>query len=384
MSSLANCGFCGNACAIANGRAACTSGACAVASCNASYADCDGSPDDGCEAALNTSTANCGMCGRACTNPHGATSCVAAACVPSCSSGYANCDGNQLNGCETALNTASNCGMCGKICPANGGTPICNAGVCAIACDLTGSFALKLSIPATWPSTSVISSGNGTFVLWGKLQLTQSGNNLTGTVTTCDQVIPDFSAVVAGENYGVTYPTAIFTPTPPPPLPTSGTLSGAVPGSTLTIARSALMMGATMADPVGAWPSAASIMQLDSDADGKPGVTAPYKSGSSYRYPPVDMVATARAQSAYIASRVVFSLNGTLTSCTQSSGSAAAQDIDTHTLGCRISGGSRDCNASEQDHLDSNAPGYKTGASTFTLLKVANSATCTDVRTALP
>jgi len=39
------------------------------------------------------------------------------ACV--CNAGYANCDGNQANGCEVNLTSDSNnCGACGNVCPA--------------------------------------------------------------------------------------------------------------------------------------------------------------------------------------------------------------------------------------------------------------------------
>ena len=57
-----------------------------------------------------------GSCG-ACSNSHGTTSCSASGlCQPTCSSGYANCDMNNVNGCETQLGTTSNCASCGNSC----------------------------------------------------------------------------------------------------------------------------------------------------------------------------------------------------------------------------------------------------------------------------
>jgi hypothetical protein len=47
-----------------------------------------------------------------------------------CDSGYADCDGNPVNGCETSTDTdASNCGACGKACKVGG----CSLGVCEIS-----------------------------------------------------------------------------------------------------------------------------------------------------------------------------------------------------------------------------------------------------------
>lgn len=58
-----------------------------------------------------------GTCGS-CTNAHGTNTCSAVgSCQPSCNTGYGNCDGNNVNGCETNIFTStSNCGSCGKTC----------------------------------------------------------------------------------------------------------------------------------------------------------------------------------------------------------------------------------------------------------------------------
>jgi hypothetical protein len=200
----------------------------------------------------------------------------------------------------------------------------------------------------------------------------------------CGETGPDFVGG-ANEDYGVIYPASLFDGMALPGTPTSATLSGTAPGSSFVLARSVLLFGANMSDPInGSWPGLASIMQRDSDADTKPGLTVIYKSGGGFSYVPVNRFGSNRAIRGYLASRVVFTVNGTLTSCTRSSGSASAQDIDIRTLGCRISGDSRDCNNSERDHLDNNAPNYQTQAASYSLLKVAASAGCATVRAALP
>jgi hypothetical protein len=89
---------------------------------NTGYADCNLNPLDGCEVDTRTTAGKCGSCTNDCNNP-GAPSvnvaiCSSSAClVQSCVSGFADCDGGYLNGCEIDLrNDPSNCGTCGSIC----------------------------------------------------------------------------------------------------------------------------------------------------------------------------------------------------------------------------------------------------------------------------
>jgi hypothetical protein len=111
----------------------------AVTACPAGSANCNGKDDDGCEVTLGT-LSDCDACGSECANSHGPTICQAgtgdagAACQPTCIAGYADCDLNPNNGCETDINSDSiNCGSCGKACSANGGTPLCVGGKCGVS-----------------------------------------------------------------------------------------------------------------------------------------------------------------------------------------------------------------------------------------------------------
>jgi len=133
--SPANCGTCGRACSVTNGTAGCAAGSCTVAACNPGFGDCDSSPNNGCETNLNTTPSSCGSCGRACTVANGAPGCVGGACtVASCNPGFADCDNNPANGCETNLNsTPSSCGTCGRVCSTPNGAPGCIGGNCTTA-----------------------------------------------------------------------------------------------------------------------------------------------------------------------------------------------------------------------------------------------------------
>ena len=132
-----NCGACGVACAVANGTPACVVGSCRVASCLATWADCNGSVFDGCEASLN-GISNCGTCGNVCTaRANAATTCSSGTCGFTCNTGWGNCNGVATDGCETNVNTSfTNCGSCGVACPVGANaTSYCSSGVCGVTCN---------------------------------------------------------------------------------------------------------------------------------------------------------------------------------------------------------------------------------------------------------
>ena len=176
LDSTSNCGACGVACNFANAGASCTAGRCALAACDANFADCNSNAVDGCEADLRADRTHCGACatacgaGEVCSNsacaascgtgltdctgacrntqtdplacgacgnacPSGANStpfCATGACGIRCDAGFGDCDGNPANGCETALDSTTNCGGCGIACDYAHGTAACTAGVCAM------------------------------------------------------------------------------------------------------------------------------------------------------------------------------------------------------------------------------------------------------------
>jgi hypothetical protein len=134
-SSAASCGACGSACNVPNAAPACVGSACAVGACNLGFGDCNHVAADGCETLLTTS-ANCGGCGIACALPNAASSCASGTCtLTACNAGHYDCDGNPGNGCEaTPCGSGSHCatgaGCSSGVCQ-NGfcATPVCSDGV---------------------------------------------------------------------------------------------------------------------------------------------------------------------------------------------------------------------------------------------------------------
>jgi hypothetical protein len=152
LDDIHTCGSCANDCTqlplAGTTGLACTGGRCTY-ECAPGHADCAGD-GTGCAADLST-PATCGACGNDCTalpRVSGPTTCTASACTfppSSCAAGWADCNGDPSDGCETDLSLPTHCGtcttMCGAgtaLCAASGATFTCAAG-CAGTQTLCGS-----------------------------------------------------------------------------------------------------------------------------------------------------------------------------------------------------------------------------------------------------
>jgi hypothetical protein len=126
-----NCGNCGLTCPPrANAAPACQGGNCSVI-CNAGYSNCNGILADGCEVNLQSDVNNCSACGNACPQrPNAVSLCSSSNCSLVCNTGYANCNGNNTDGCEINIKTdANNCNACGFVCQAG---RVCMNGACVL------------------------------------------------------------------------------------------------------------------------------------------------------------------------------------------------------------------------------------------------------------
>jgi hypothetical protein len=128
-----HCGACGRTCEFANAGAQCLAGACVIGACAAGFANCDGDPGNGCETHLASSATHCGRCGGYCNFPNASPTCMASACaLASCGLGFANCNNLPSDGCEVDTRTnPQHCGRCGGQCPPG---EQCVSGACALIC----------------------------------------------------------------------------------------------------------------------------------------------------------------------------------------------------------------------------------------------------------
>lgn len=135
---VAHCGTCDTACVVGNGTPGCVSGECVVVACEPGFEDCDDDPLTGCEADTATSAEHCGACGTACTYSHAQGACNAGSCsFANCDDGWANCDTQLQNGCETNTNISSDhCGACDNVClQTPNSVPRCELGTCGLLCE---------------------------------------------------------------------------------------------------------------------------------------------------------------------------------------------------------------------------------------------------------
>lgn len=136
LTSIDNCGACGQTCDLPHVDERCAGGACRIGECQPPWIRCNTEDDDGCEVNASTDVQNCGGCGRVCTSLHGRPSCVNARCVIECDEGFGDCDEDASTGCETAVTDVDNCGECQRKCPDTQGEPYCVDGKCGVArCD---------------------------------------------------------------------------------------------------------------------------------------------------------------------------------------------------------------------------------------------------------
>jgi acyl-CoA thioesterase I len=126
-----------------------------------------------------------------------------------CEAGYADCDGNDANGCETNLQTSVNdCGACGNVCTSVAhGAAACASGGCTITCDAGYTFSAGACVVTQPPSSAAsmprISTGKPAYASEGTASLLTDGAYRwpyawTFTPSDCTASSPCWGAVKVG------------------------------------------------------------------------------------------------------------------------------------------------------------------------------------------
>jgi hypothetical protein len=269
-------------------------------------------------------------------------------------------------------------------------------------CDYHGTWGTMLTIPVSWMPQGltgfILASGSGIIQQWIKGERVQQGSSLTDTTVVCGITLPPFqeTATVGGETYGVVFPAALFNE-PTGFMPTflvHGAVTGFDAGSIYTTSSSAVLIGLTLSGPAtDPWPSTITT-SVDTDHDGKPGVTVNAAQGPPYSNIPVGLPALfqqpQRADRLYIALRQVTAVTGTVTDCDHISGTVTIPQIsqkpaiDSHVIGCALVDGGGDCNSSQASFVDNTQPVFTpSGKATFKSLRLPGDATCATVKAML-
>jgi hypothetical protein len=265
------------------------------------------------------------------------------------------------------------------------------------SCPTLTAFTLAVHevLQVSWPTTIGANGGTGMAHIWNRTKLAVSGNNVSGDETMgCGTALPPFTlgagAILTGGSgmIQIDIPDAEWDLPSMPKFHTQGTLAGFDIGSAVHTDPTVALVGLTMTDPLASWPDsyAGITTKVDSDGDSKDGFTAVPHAGTGFVNPPTGIGQPA-ADRLYLVSRNVIGLDGTITACDSISGTAHVPFFDNHVVGCRTTGGA-DCTTagtnSQTAFLDTNRTIYTVVSATFTAKKVADNATCTEVRAALP
>ncbi len=127
-----HCGACGEACAVANGEAACVEGACVVGACDEGHHDLDGDPRNGCEYGCFPSNDGLEACDGLDNDCDGEAD-EGLRMEEVCDGLDNDCDGETDEGFDLDADP-SHCGACGRACAAANAEVACEGGECRFAC----------------------------------------------------------------------------------------------------------------------------------------------------------------------------------------------------------------------------------------------------------
>ena len=163
--------------------------------CDATHADCNMNHDDGCEVDLS-GPGNCGMCGHACMNPNGTTTCTTQGsgwfCNPTCTAPYGACAADKTGGCTTNLgNDVDHCGDCNRPCSSAGtSSRNCVGGVCKPTCAMPYSDCSDPAAPNAdngCETNGTLDSGENDNACGGQANTTNEG---ASTTLTTNRILP--------------------------------------------------------------------------------------------------------------------------------------------------------------------------------------------------
>jgi hypothetical protein len=268
--------------------------------------------------------------------------------------------------------------------PAEGGSgaAVGGSGGTDSGCPAQYTVATQIAMDVTWSGTLALNAGSGKVYIWTRSAFDESAQPATVESMSCGTVLPVITTTAVAGSVMILpeIPDAAWDSPMMPKFAGTATRSG----SMLSIDSGIALIGLTLQNPNGAWPSASSIMGLDQDGDGRAGITAIPRDGGGFSPPPTSLAQTQRADKLDLVIRNAMTLMATAEGCPDSySGSADVSHFDNHVIGCHVKGGA-DCTPAEQQFVDEQRTVFIPGTATFMSKTVPDGASCADVRAALP
>jgi hypothetical protein len=271
------------------------------------------------------------------------------------------------------------------------------------------SIATLVTLDVNWPATSATAKGMGKQYLSLLTTYTADGSNkVTGTTTTCGQVVADITIsdlgdMATGEPSGsqvrAQFPASSWDGVPPTAV--KGEIGGTNIGSSFEIDPVVTLVGLDSSSPLAngstMWPMSntdPSIVMHLTYADGgayvtgmgQPGIEGVFYNGAApFVHPKTALSMTSPAASTVQnVFRTEIGFYGKSTSCTETSGTVAATQLNNRVVGCELENDGGTCTTDQYGFLDINTTQYAPGNGTFQSKQIAAGGKCSDVLAALP
>lgn len=269
---------------------------------------------------------------------------------------------------------------------ASGSSPSATAPSPGVACAPTGyTRAVHITVDVSWPDSLGITGGNGQMQIWNAMTFGPPGSETSVETRACGADIPaqTTTAVAGGYKVQGQVPYSAYDSASMPK--THGTATKQ--GQQLTVNPTTAVLGVQLTDPMGPWPTsseAAKVTSVDSDGDGKPGITAIPRQDTGFSLVPINVFQTDFADELYSAQRSSIRLSGIEDGCPESiDGEAEVELFDTLVIGCHIKAGGN-CSADEVKFLNDSRPIMKRVKASWTARLAPDSVSCADVRALVP
>jgi hypothetical protein len=251
------------------------------------------------------------------------------------------------------------------------------------SCPTTYTVATHVVIDVNWDGSLALAKGSGQVHVWSKSKLVENGTKATVTTKPCGISLPVTTTSDLAGGYSV-LPEIADTAWDSPSMPTfTGTATRLATGA-WQVDPGVALVGLSMATPNAKWPDVDEITGVDVDGDGTPGVTAIPRVGGNFQQPALNLSQSQHADELHLISRNIMTLTYGGSGCpTRQQGVADVTAFDSHIIGCHVSGGAA-CTENQRDFVDSNRTVYEAQGGSFTSQRVADTASCDEVRSALP